>query len=265
LKKIIHKYYYIILIFLLSLIYNCTGSGSNEILEEIRISELKQRINKNSELITSLEASGNIAFDSPEQSGQGWFDLKIKKPDTVFIKITGPFGISIANALITRKDFIYYNVQENKAIYGPTNEINIGAILRIKVTFDELINGFTGMFAFYSEPNDTLAAESERGMYLIKTNENELLKKYFIDPGLFIINKYNSFDINNKPLVEVNYEKYFEESASGKKIYFPSSIKVKNILKKQSVYIDYANKEFNKSNLTFNIKIPKSATIIKWD
>lgn len=26
-----------------------------------------------------------------------------------------PFGISIANALITRYDFIYYNVQENKA------------------------------------------------------------------------------------------------------------------------------------------------------
>lgn len=36
-----------------------------------------------------MEASGNIAFDFPEQSGQGWIEVKIKKPDTVYVKIQG--------------------------------------------------------------------------------------------------------------------------------------------------------------------------------
>ena len=63
----------------------------------------------------------------------------------------------------------------------------------------------------------------------------------------------------------MNYSNYFEENASGKTVYFPSSIKINNPGKKQSVYVDYVNKTFNKSDIKFSIKIPKSAKVTKWD
>ncbi len=243
----------------------CSGSGGNSSLDRIPIKDIKQRINKNSSLIETMEASGNIAFDSPEQSGQGWIEVKIKKPDTVYVKIEGPFGISVANALITRYDFIYYNVQENKAILGPSTDINIGAILRIKVSFDELLNGFTGGFNFKDDSSDSTDAESENGLYTINSIKNPGSQKFYIDPSIFTVQKYNSLDENNKTVVEVNYSNYFEENASGKSVFFPSNIKIKNPGSKQSVYVDYINKSFNKSDLTFNIKIPKSAKVLKWD
>jgi len=253
------------LLLLTALIFNaCSGSGGND-LDKVQVKELKEKVNSNSSLIETMEASGNIAFDSPEQSGQGWIEVRIKKPDSVFVKIEGPFGISIAQALITRYDFIYYNVQENRAILGPTNDINIGAILRIKVSFDELLSGFSGGFMLHENIIDTLNAESENGLYTVYAPREPGTQKYFIDPAIFTVQKYNSYDENKKTVVEVNYGNYFEESASGKTVYFPSSIKINNPEKKQSVYVDYVNKTFNKSDIKFNIKIPKSAKVTKWD
>ena len=158
------RYLLYLSILVLLLIYACSGAGGDDNLQKIPIKAIKERVNTNSNLIESLEAYGVISFDSPENSGTGNIEIKIKKPDTVYVKIEGPFGISIATALFTRKDFTYYNVQENKVITGPSSELNIGAVLRIKVSFDELINSFTGSFHFQDESVDSTEADAENSM-----------------------------------------------------------------------------------------------------
>lgn len=242
----------------------CSGSAGDD-LERIPVKDIKERVNRNSSLIETLEASGNISFDSPEQSGSGWLEIKIKKPDTVYVKIEGPFGISIANALITRSDFTYYNVQENKVIMGPSSDINIGAVLRIKVSFDELINGFTGGFNFANEDNDSTGASSENNLYVLNQNGGGFTQRYFIDPTKYTIKKYNTYDSNNKTVIEVDYSNYTEESANNSPVNFPLGIKIKNPSKSQTVYVDYINRELNKKDLSFKMKIPKSAKVIRWD
>lgn len=246
----------------------CTGSADNTHLEKIPVRDIKQGLNLSSGLIETMEASGNISFDSPEQSGSGWIELKIKKPDTVFVKIEGPFGISIVNALITRNNFIYYNAQENKAITGPSSEINIGAILRIKVSFDELISGFTGSFSFEESADDSTTADSEKNLYVIRNDGADGSKLFYVEPSGFSgysIHKYKSIDVNSSTQVEVNYSKHSEERAGGRSVLLPSVIKINNPGKKQTVYVDYVDREINKKNLTFKMKIPKSAEVIEWD
>lgn len=245
--------------------YSCTGSKGSGELQPLSVKEIKNRVNKNSSVIETLEASGNIAFDSPENSGSGWLELKIKKPDTVYVKIEGPFGISIASALITRNDFIYYNVQENKVIMGPSTDINIGAVLRIKVSFDQLINGFTGSFSMNDSDTDSNYAESENDFYLIKNDISAGTEKYYIEPNVIRISRYSLVNNSNNPLVEVDYSGYQEETVAASKMFFPSNVKIKNPGKSQTLYVEYINKEINKSNLTFKMKIPKSAKVIKWN
>lgn len=259
---------YLIILFssIAVLFYSCSGSQQqSEDLNPISIKELKSRINQNSILIETLEASGNIAFDSPDNSGSGWLELRIKKPDTVYVKIEGPFGISIANALITRSDFIYYNVQDNKVISGPSTDINIGAVLRIKVSFDDLINGFTGSFILTENANDSSNADVEKNSYLIKNPKGKEIEKFFVEPTFFRLKKYNVIGVRNESLVEVDYSDYQEESVSPSKVYFPHNIIIKNPQKNQSVYIEYVNKEINKKDLSFKMKIPKSAKVVKWN
>lgn len=245
--------------------YSCTGSNGSAELEPLSVKEIKSRVNKNSSVIETLEASGNIAFDSPDNSGSGWLELKIKKPDTVYVKIEGPFGISIANALITRNDFTYYNVQENKVIMGPSSDINIGAVLRIKISFDQLINGFTGSFSMNDADTDSNYAENENEFYLIKNDISAGTEKYYIEPDVLRICKYRLVNGSDNPLVEVDYSGYQEETVAASKVFFPHNVKIRNPGKSQTVYVEYINKEINKPNLTFKMKIPKSAKITKWN
>ena len=152
-------------------LFGCSASTRD--VADIKKGELKKRVNENSQKINSLEAAGNISFDSPDNSGTGWIEVKIKRPDTVFVKIEGPFGISVAAGLITRNDFIYYNVQENKVITGPSTPLNIGAILRIKVSFDDLLDGLTGGIILDSDSTDNDNANSSENFYLVTKNKNE--------------------------------------------------------------------------------------------
>lgn len=259
------KYILYCLIIFPPLFYSCTSSKGDENLQKIPIKAIKERVNSNSKLIESLEAYGVISFDSPDNSGTGNIEIRIKKPDSVYVKIEGPFGISIAAALITRQDFIYYNVQENKVITGPSSDLNIGAILRIKVSFDELINSFTGSFHFQDESIDSTDAESENSMYVLQVNNSKGIEKYFIEPAHFTIQKYNMLDKNYKSAIEVGYSNYSSELVTGKEVNFPNKIVIKNPQKQQSVFLDYETKEINKPNISFSLKVPKSAKVIKWN
>ena len=254
-------------IFALSLIVliACSGSREEAELDKIPIKEIKQKVNEQFNKIESLEAYGTIAFDSPEMSNTGYMEVRLRKPDTVMIKIEGPFGIDIANALITRTDFIYYNVQDNKVIMGPTSDINIGAILKIKISFDELINSFSGAFYFENEEQDSIDAASENNSYVLQVNKDFGKKKYYIDPNTYVVNTYSVYNNKHKQLLEVNYSKFEIESVSTGTINFPNQITINKPDTKQTVWLIYEGKELNKTDLSFIIKYPKSAKIIRWD
>jgi hypothetical protein len=255
-------------LFLLILVslYSCTGSSedSNKI-QQVPIKEIINKVNQNSNLISSLEASGSISIDSPELSNSASFDLKLKKPDSIQVKIEGPFGIAVASALITRKNFIYYNAQENKVITGPTNEINIGAILKIKVSFDELLNSFAGSFSMNDEPNDTTYAQIENENYVILENNDVFKKKYLIEPNGYKLNSYNVYDNSNNKILAVDYSNYCVETSTTGDVNFPAKIKISKPDKSETVWLDYDSKVINKKNITFVIKVPKSAKVIKWE
>lgn len=252
-----------ILTLLLILLAACTGSKQE--LDKIPVKEIKQKVNERFSKINSLEASGTIAFDSPDMSNSGYIEIRLRKPDSVLVKIEGPFGIDIANALITRTDFIYYNVQENKVILGPTSDINIGAILRIKVTFDELINSFSGSFYFEDDEQDSIDAASENNFYVLQVNKEYVKKKYFIEPYSYVINTYSVYDRKDKMLLEVDYSKFEDEKTDSGNVNFPNQIIINRPDSKQTVWLTYESKELNKKNLSFKIKYPKSAKIIRWD
>jgi len=243
--------------------YSCSGSKGNLKLQGIPVKEIKNRVNTNSKILESLEADGTISFDSPDNSGSGDIEIKIIKPDSVFVKITGPFGVSVATALITRNDFIYYNVQENKVITGPSTELNIGAILRIGVTFDELINSFSGSFHFPDESTDSTDALSENSMYVLQLSQPEGIERYLIEPSQFAIKQYFLLDPDFQTRIQVGYSDYTYELVGGKTLNFPNKIVIKNPSKKQSVYLEYQDKAINKKDISIKIRVPKSAKIVK--
>ena len=246
--------------------YSCTASKEDQKeLSKIPVREIKEKINKQFKLIESIEAFGTISIDSPEMSNTGSIEVRIKKPDSVYIKIEGPFGIDIATALITSSDFIYYNVKENKVFTGPSTELNIGAILKIRVSFDELINSFSGSFYFIDQDEDSLDAASEDNAYVLLVTKPQIKRKYMIEPNTFTVNNYYVLDANDNKLLEVNYSNFDKLLTPAGELNFPNQIKLHKPDRKQTVWLQYDSKEINKSHLNFKIKYPKSAKVIKWN
>ena len=245
---------------------SCSASDDVKInLPIIPVNELKKHVNSNSDMIESLEASGTISIDSPELSNSASIDIKLKKPDSIYVKIEGPFGISVANALITRDNFIYYNAQENVVITGPTNENNIVAILKIKVTFYDLMNSLSVSYTFADRDADSINALIENQNYIILENNDASRIKYFIEPETYYLNGYNIIDTKNKSLLEVSFNKYNPEKTVKGTVNFPDNIKVYNPDKEQRVYLDYDSKVINKSDIKFKMNVPKSAKVVKWN
>jgi outer membrane lipoprotein-sorting protein len=251
--------------FTLIVILACSGAKNNRELEKIPVKEIKQKVNEQFNKIETLEAEGTIAFDSPDMSNSGYIELNLKKPDSIYFKIEGPFGIDVASALITRENFIYYNVQENKVIMGPTTDINIGAILRIKVSFDELINSFSGSFYFTDEDKDSIDAASENGSYVLLVKKDFGKKKYLIEPQTYTVNNYSVFNNKGKIILDVDYSKFETESTADGIVYFPDQITIHRPDVRQTVWLYYESKEINKKELSFKIKYPKSAKIVRWN
>ena len=86
-----------------------------------------------------------------------------------------------------------------------------------------------------------------------------------MEPIFYRLNSYYVVNSNDETLIEVNYSDYQEEAVASGKVNFPYNVKIKNPQKSQSVYIEYINKEINKKNISFKMKIPKSAKVIKWN
>jgi len=249
----------------LIIVLACSGAKENRELQKIPVKEIKQKVNEQFKKIESLYAEGTIAFDSPDMSNSGYIELSLKKPDSIYFKIEGPFGIDIASALITRENFVYYNTQENKVIMGPTTDINIGAILRIKVSFDELINSFSGSFYFPDEDKDSIYAASENNSYVLQVKKDFGKKKYLIEPETYTVNNYSVYNNKGKIILDVDYSKFETEETADGTVYFPDQITIHRPDVKQTVWLYYQDKELNRKDLSFKIKYPKSAKIVHWN
>jgi hypothetical protein len=248
------------------MIYSCSSTNGRDIPDEQSKSvlmspgELKQKINEQSVKLTSLDSDGDITIDSPEINSGGSITLSAFKPDSIFCRIDGPFGISIARFLITRNNFIYHNVQENLVIKGVSNPVNLGAIIRIKVSFDDLLSGYTNSYFFKdtSSVNSTVIKEKEN--YLLTVKDSEQVCKYWVNSEYFYIEKYKIYDIKGKEKLEVQYSDFEPE----KGIYFPSNVDLTNPAERQNIWIKYGKRVFNNNRLKFKITIPKSAKILEW-
>ncbi len=251
----------LIIIFLSTLfLYSCTASDV-KINPNVSFEELKSRVNENSMKLQSLDADGEISIDSPDISNSGSITVSINKPDSVFTKLEGPFGMDIADLLITRSNFIYYKPQDNTVIRGPSNSRYLGIIMKIDIEFDDIINAFSGKFSFNDETYDEETVSVDKGSYLIALKNEDEIKKFWIDPENYYVTKIGSYEINGDTKIEILYENFYESDG----IHFPKNITITRPKERQNIWLTYSREKFNNNKLTYRLKIPKSAKQINWD
>jgi len=252
---------YFQLIFLLSgiLFYSCTATETEMNTEE-SFADIKEKVNANSEKLVSLDAYGEISIDSPEMSNTGSITVSIFKPDSIYTKLEGPFGIDVADLLITRNNFIYYNVMDNRVIQGQSTPNNLKNIMNVNVNFDEIINAFSGKFIFKDENYDDIKITRTEESFIINNKSGNETKKFWVNSKYYYVSKIGTYDDKGNIKIEIIYENFYEKDG----IYFPKKITINRPSEKQNIWLTYNSEEFNNNKLTYKLKIPKSAKKIEW-
>ncbi len=243
--------------------YGCVPSKP---LNEVEILPSERLINKleaNRRKINNFEGVGVLSIESEQYDNSTNFRVVMQKPDSIYLTILGPFGIELAQALVTKQNYIFYDALENKAYTGEVNEDILRDIFKINLSFSDLMDAFVGSVNLtrnlYKQP-DEYVVEYDKYILTYIDSENKLTTTYKVDIRELSITDYELIADDGLTNIQGKYSN-FEILES---VAVPFSIEIKNIIAEQKLHIDYRNIVANQRNVYIDFSVPDDATVISW-
>jgi outer membrane biogenesis lipoprotein LolB len=262
----LRKLFFIILAAVVSVIYfeGCVPSKPTEELEILPSERLINKLEVNRRRIKSFEGSGTISIKSSALNTSANFKVVMQKPDSISLTILGPFGIELAQALVTNDSFVFYDALQNTAYTGSVDDEVLRNIFRIDLSFNDLLDAFIGSVnltdKLYRAPDKYDVIYDE---YVLTYNDslNGTASQYKVDIRELGIKNFWLRDLeSDKVLLEGKYTKFdLLESVA-----VPYRVEVVNHRQNQQMVIDYRNMNANNKNIYIDFKLPGDATVIEW-
>lgn len=261
----IKKYFYFHIILLLSIIFISACAPSKSIEKERIISpdRLIKKLEANRRKIKSFEGSGVITIQNSEMNAKSNFEVIMKKPDSIKVSFFGPFGIELAQALISSNRFQFYDVINNNLYKGQLKDDVIQRILKVNMSFFEIIDAFTGSVNLTDklrlEPDKfEITGDLYRLTYIDSTQSLE--KIYLVHSNNLSITESIIRTLNGKVLFEGKFKnfKLLDD------VPVPFEINLNDSNNKQKLKIEYRNINVNKELPNITIEIPNDAKVIEW-
>lgn len=248
---------------ILILINGCVPSQPTEEFELLPSERLTNKLEANRRKIKNFEGTGTIFVNTPQMDNSATFRIVLQKPDSIYLTIMGPFGIELAQALVTKDKFTFYDALKNTSYIGPVNSNALQSIFRINLSFDDLLDAFVGSVNLtnnlYRAP-DNYFVEDDRYVltYLDSARTNKTV--YRVDVRQLGITEYQLFGLDDELILDGKYSDFelLENVA------VPYKITIENKTDEQRIGIEYKKINVNKDNIFIDFKIPDDATIIKW-
>jgi outer membrane lipoprotein-sorting protein len=246
--------------------YFIPGCVPSKPTEEVEILPSERLINKlevNRRRIKNFEGHGTISVKSGKYNNSASFRVVLQKPDSIYLTIMGPFGIELAQALVTNENFIFYDALSNTAYQGEANAEVLREIFKIDLSFEDLTDAFIGSVnltnKLYHPPNNYVIDYDTYVLTYIDSLTN-VKTEYKVDVRELGITNYELSDNNGKAILEGKYSQFelIENVA------VPYKIVVQNKRENQMVTIEYKDMDANKKNIYIDFKLPQDATVIKW-
>ncbi len=263
-KFIVYPVIYTIILILVSLSFSsCVPSKPVDEERILPADRLIKKLEANRRKIKTFSGSGTINLSSPQLTAKASFQVSLKKPDSIKISFYGPFGIDLAQSVATKRDFVFYDVINNRVYKGITKDLSLKNIFKIDLTFDELMDAFAGAVDLTDklrrEPDELLINNDS---YLLTYSEpvtgRQNLYEILIDD--LAITKYRIIEQPRNLVLEGSYRDFdmFDN------VPLPYKININYKLMNQNIDIDYRSIRVNKELGSLSFKIPEDAEIIEW-
>lgn len=241
----------------------CVPSKPTEEVEILSSERLINKLEVNRRKIKSFEGNGTILVKNSQLNNSASFRIILQKPDSIYLTIYGPFGIELAQSLVTNGNFIFYDALKNTAYEGKLDGEVLRDIFRIDLSFNDLLDAFIG------------SVNLTENLYKQPTNYEVIYDKYLITYKDSASNKTSQYTVDVRELGITEYilkDGKGEVTLSGKYSDFgiiegvavPYKIELRNPGENQLVFVEYKSISANKKSIYVDFSIPEDATIIKW-
>lgn len=207
-----------------------------------------------------LWGSGRIAIESPEIAQTGSFVVYVKKPDTIAVKLEGPFGIELGSAIVTPDAFAFYNSFQNQLITGSTSPENLNRVLRVNLDFDNMLNLFTGGSFLEDDHEPPSTIEVDEGYLVMAYRGASYSRRYWIEPGTLLLARIQHLDSSGKLVLEQRFLNY----RTVDRYQMPYSLRVTMPRERRVVSISYSEIMVNQAGAPVELSVPRNAERIQF-
>jgi len=205
--------------------------------------------------ILTLQGGGSISVETADLSNTGNIQLRLKLPDSLWVDITGPFGIGIARGVFTSRDFIYYSGYENTVVRGLTTAANLRSILRIPIEFNR-IRAFIAGMGFDDAPREAApVGELKDDVYRITYKTRDETHEYAVHTSYEAITRYTRRSAAGQIIEEIRYRDFRRKSD----LYIPTIISMTRPGNSENLTLTFERLTLNESPVDFRFRYPKNA------
>lgn|GEM_PF-230381 len=251
--------FYLIII----LIPGCVPSKPTEEVEILPAERLVAKLEVNRRRIRTFDGTGTLLVKTPQMDNSASFQITLVKPDSIYLTIMGPFGIQLAEALVTDNNFIFYDALHNTAYEGELSEDVLKNIFKIDLPFSDIIDAFVGSVNLtkhlYSRPTK-YSVDYDKYILTYFNSATEVTTEYKIDIRSLGITNFKTIDAAGKVMLDGKYSDFdYIQNVS-----IPYTIDVQDKRQDEDVTIKYKTLHANEPGTYISFNVPSDATVIKW-
>jgi hypothetical protein len=248
----------IIVLFLWS---GCSPSVSVRMEARSNLESYKAAIENNQRQIQSFTGSGTLSIETPRFSYSPSFSLSMKRPDSVLLKLEGPFGMDIGSLQLSREKFSFFNGMTNELLTGSPTKKNLFRVVNLDVSYDDIFSAFTGGSLLSDGANepDSVCSIDNQAVIFFSEEQSHTQRMYWFDTQTKMLNKIQYSSKRGEIVLEVRFLRYkqFEN------IYFPQTIRIVQEQAKRYLSIAYSDLSFNLNDINVQATFPENAKHIE--
>lgn len=225
-----------------------------------QISDIISEVNKRYVELNDIHSEGDIKIKTPKVDETASIEINLRKKDDVWFKIDGPLGIDVAQAHFGRKQFIFLNDLNDEAVTGSSNIRNIGTLTKIRCTFDDLMNAFSGSVRIPKSKKDSIYMSEEGNSYVVSLKRGTITRRYWIDKTNYIVSKYNYLSKKGEILIQFEFSNFDTYGISN----YAKKVEIRRPKQGEYFSLKFDSYLASQPNLNFTVSIPSDYKRKTW-
>lgn len=216
------------------------------------ISRIIKEVNSRSAEVDNIISDGEIKIKTPKVDETGSIEIHVKKKDDVWFKIEGPLGIDAATGHFNRDRFTFFDDLNDVVTTGSTTILNIGTLTKIRCTFDDMLNSFSGTVRIPKGKKDILEMGEEGNQYVLSLKRGTITRRYWVDKDNYFVYKYLYMNSKGQTLISFEFSNFSNYGTAT----YAKKVEIRRPKQGEYFKITMETVNLNQSYLDFKVDYP---------